>query len=181
MSRIIAGQWKGHPLPSFKRGPVRPTSSRTRTVLFDTLPDLTGFSVLDLFSGTGSLGFEALSRGATKLVSVDKQVGYINQQKAWIVEHQAGDHFKAYSMDAKRFLDKNDDQFDLIVLDPPYALEFEINFWEQMVRHLNENGWLVYECARRESFEMPVEIDLSPYRLKQMGDSVLHFYSRGNA
>lgn len=181
MSRIIAGHWKGHPLPVISRGPVRPTSSRTRTILFDTLPPLNQLKVLDLFSGTGSLGFEALSRGATGLTSVDKRSGYIRQQKQWISAHAATDRFESFSMDAYKYLTKFDSEFDLILLDPPYNLELILSFWGQLVRHLNSNGWLVYECGRREQFEMPDDLGVSLYKTKQMGDSKLHFYTRGNA
>ena len=180
MSRIIAGQWKRHPLPIFNRGPVRPTSSRTRTVLFDTLPNITDYTVADLFSGTGSLGFEALSRGARSLVSIDKQARYISQQKQWIRDHDAIDRFTGYAFDYQKYLKNTSDQsFDLILMDPPYDLEIKLAEWEQLVRHLNEQGWLVYECSQRRKFVMPDGIELDLYKTKQMGDSVLYFYSRG--
>lgn len=180
MSRIIAGQWKGHALPTFSRGPVRPTSSRTRTVLFDTLllPDQA--VVLDLFSGTGSLGFEALSRGAARLVSIDKHPDYIRQQKKWIKSHESEERYEGFATDAEKYMTRVQKDFDVIMLDPPYDLEFKSGFWQQLVRHLNANGWLVYECARRAAFEMPIEIEIAHYKSKQMGDSVLHFYRRGN-
>ena len=68
MTRIIAGEWRGHPLPKLKTGSVRPTTDRARTILFDTLRDVREMHVLDLYSGTGALGFEALSRGAVSLI-----------------------------------------------------------------------------------------------------------------
>lgn len=179
MSRVIAGHWKGHPLPVLHRGPVRPTSSRTRTVLFDTLPPLSQFHVLDLFSGTGSLGFEALSRGASHLTSVDKRPGYIREQKRWIGTHDAQNQFTSYALDVWKYLIKFDETFDLILMDPPYDLELDTPFWEKLVRHLNVNGWLVYECGQRENFEMQEDLGLTLYKSKKMGDSMLHFYTRG--
>ncbi|MCF7796330.1 MAG: RsmD family RNA methyltransferase [Lentisphaeria bacterium] len=181
MSRIIAGQWKGHPLPVFHRGPVRPTSSRTRTVLFDTLPELANFQVLDLFSGSGSLGFEALSRGALHLTSVDKRSGYLRQQIEWIRKHDAQDQFESFALEAEKYLTRFEQEFDLILLDPPYDLVLDNNFWERLVRHLNGNGWLVYECGERTNFEMKEDLCVTLYKSKKMGDSVLHFYRRGEA
>ncbi|MCF7800416.1 MAG: RsmD family RNA methyltransferase [Candidatus Marinimicrobia bacterium] len=181
MSRIIAGHWKGHPLPVLHRGPVRPTSSRTRTVLFDTLPPLSQFHVLDLFSGTGSLGFEALSRGARHLTSVDKRAGYLRQQREWIMTHDAQNQFDSFAMEAGKFLTKFEKEFHLILLDPPYDLELGSSFWAQLVRHLNSNSWLVYECGQRAEFEMQDDLGITLYKSKKMGDSMLHFYTRGNA
>ena len=180
MSRIIAGQWKGHALPIFNRGPVRPTSSRTRTVLFDTLALPENAIILDLFSGTGGLGFEALSRGASKMVSVDKQTHYIHGQKKWIRTHEADDRYEGFPIDVEKFIGKTDQYFDVILMDPPYDLQFKSDFWEHLVQHLNDQGWLVYECARRANFEMAVGINLSLYKSKQMGDSMLNFYRRGD-
>lgn len=180
MSRIIAGQWKGHSLPNLNRGPVRPTSSRTRTVLFDTLARPENAIFLDLFSGSGSLGFEALSRGAARLVSVDKQTKYIREQKIWIKAHEADHRYEGFPFEVDKFIAKTHEIFDVILMDPPYDLQFKADFWNQLVQHLKANGWLVYECARRANFEMPVGVELSPYKSKQMGDSVLNFYRRGN-
>ena len=72
--RIIAGSKKGRRLKVPQGLIVRPTSDRVREALFSMLGDVSGLSVLDLFAGTGALGAEALSRGASCLVCVEKKI-----------------------------------------------------------------------------------------------------------
>ena len=69
--RIIAGQYKGREVVSTKGHTTRPTTSYNRELIFSTLFDVTGLSVLDLFSGSGAFAFEALSRGANDACLVD--------------------------------------------------------------------------------------------------------------
>src|ERR1700728_2910160 len=71
--RIIAGLFKGHKLVSFDEDHIRPTTDRVKESVFNILtPMIEGARVLDLFSGTGNLGFEALSRGAVKVDMIEK-------------------------------------------------------------------------------------------------------------
>lgn len=71
--RIISGKYKGHPLVEFKADHIRPTTDRVKETLFNKLMfELEGTKVLDLFSGTGNLGIEALSRGAREVTFVEK-------------------------------------------------------------------------------------------------------------
>ncbi len=178
MSRIIAGKWKGHPLPILKHGPVRPTASRTRTVLYDTLRDVSGMTVLDLFSGCGSLGLEALSRGAGSLTSVDQQFTYIQMQKTWLKQHPGNYDYAGYSITISQYFSHHTEKFDLILIDPPYDFQLTGNQWCTLRGRLNPEGLLVYELANRLAFEMPLAADLQLYKAKRMGDTALHFYGQ---
>jgi len=147
MTRIIAGEWRGHPLPKLKTGSVRPTTDRARTILFDTLRDVRDMQVLDLYSGTGGLGFEALSRGAASLVSIDKDARYISAQKAWMKEREPA--FQAYIGDVRSVLKRIDRKFDLILADPPYAEGFSEEMVQLIETHAADDSTFVYESARR--------------------------------
>jgi len=147
MTRIIAGEWRGHPLPNLKQGVVRPTTDRARTILFDTLRDIRDYAVLDLFSGTGALGFEALSRGAASLVSIDIDRKYIDQQRMWIKTHEKP--YKAYVGDVERVLRKLMNKFDLILADPPYSEVISSSLLGLIENHTNQGATFVYERARR--------------------------------
>ena len=121
--RIVAGTFRGRKLASPPEG-VRPTSDRVREALFGRLGDLNGLAVLDLFAGTGALGFEAVSRGASELVCVDQ-----SSRAMATLEKNAGrlglegeiQCIRSPAQTALRRLHAEGRQFDLIFLDPPYA------------------------------------------------------------
>ena len=148
MTRIIAGEWRSHPLPKLTGGAVRPTTDRARTVLFDTLRNLRDLEVLDLFSGTGGLGFEALSRGASSLVSIDIDREYIQLQKQWIMTHPKP--FQAYAGDVAHVLQRLTDQFDLILADPPYQETMDQELIALIEAHAKPGARFVYERNRRD-------------------------------
>lgn len=149
MTRIIAGEWRGHPLPKLKTGSVRPTTDRARTILFDTLRDVREMRVLDLYSGTGALGFEALSRGAGSLVSIDQNPKYISTQKVWIKEREKP--FRAYIGDVHRVLNRLSEIFDLILADPPYAEVLSEKLIQSIEARSAPGTYFVYESARRDN------------------------------
>ena len=156
MTRIIAGEWRGHPLPRLKMGSVRPTTDRARTILFDTLRDVRDMHVLDLYSGTGALGFEALSRGAISLTSIDRESKYINEQKLWMRDRKK--EFKAYVGDVQGILRKLNQKFDLILADPPYADPLSSNIIHLIEVHASENAYFVYESARRDENNLSSDV-----------------------
>lgn len=126
--RIIAGQWRGVPLASVGKGDpgahLRPTPDRVRESLFSMLTHrdaIEGAHVLDLFAGTGALGFEALSRGAASAVFVEN--GRVGQKLIAenIKKLKADDQAQLKRMDATRPGALDDRTYDLIFLDPPYG------------------------------------------------------------
>lgn len=118
-TRIIGGTWRGRKLPI--AAGVRPTPNRVRETVFNWLaPNLLGARVLDLFAGTGALGFEALSRGAAHAVLVERNAATVQvlaEQRARL--DAAADVVHA---DAMRWLRQAADaRFDLAFLDPPFT------------------------------------------------------------
>lgn len=126
--RIIAGRWRGTPLVSVGKGDpashLRPTPDRVREALFSMLTHrgaVTGAHVLDLFAGTGALGFEALSRGAKAAVFVEN--GRVGQKLIGdnIAKLGARDTAKVLRGDATKLGAWPGPPFDLVFLDPPYG------------------------------------------------------------
>jgi 16S rRNA (guanine966-N2)-methyltransferase len=119
--RIIGGQWKRTKLPVASKPGLRPTPDRVRETLFNWLgQDLTGWRCLDAFAGTGALGFEAASRGATEVGLVEQDPALVLQLKKLQAQLQAqavrvvrGDGIAALKQQAP-------DSVDLVFLDPPF-------------------------------------------------------------
>lgn len=120
--RIIGGEWRGRRI-RFPAAPgLRPTSDRRRETLFNWLaPDLPGCRCLDLFAGSGALGFEALSRGADRAVLVEASREVAAALAASARTLAAGDRCRVVHARAERFLARAAEPFDLVFLDPPFA------------------------------------------------------------
>ncbi len=122
--RIISGKYKGHHLVSFKGDHLRPTTDRVKEALFNKIQfELEGAIVLDLFSGTGNLGLEAISRGAEKVVFVDENPKSIEILKKNIEKLKVEkSSYEIVTLDAFRFLKKSTDRkFNFIFIDPPFT------------------------------------------------------------
>lgn len=117
--RIIGGKHRGRKLKEFNIGGVRPTSDRAREALFNILSfEIAGSKFLDAFCGTGAIGLEAISRGATvTFVDADiKSIKLVNENISLIKEHG-----EIFSVSAEEFFKRNKTEFDIIFMDPPYA------------------------------------------------------------
>lgn len=124
--RIISGSHKGRRIQAPKNLPVRPTTDRAKESLFSILThhvDWEEASVLDLFAGTGNLSYEAASRGANRVLAVDRDakcVRFITQTAAALEMP-----VEARKSDVNTFLETWREPFDLILADPPYDLAQE--------------------------------------------------------
>lgn len=120
--RIIGGDWRGRRL-HFPGAPgLRPTSDRRRETLFNWLaPELAGARCLDLFAGSGALGFEAASRGAARVVQVEasREVAAALADSARALA--AGGRVQVVHARAARYLGRSPEPFDIVFLDPPFA------------------------------------------------------------
>ncbi|HTS54256.1 MAG TPA: 16S rRNA (guanine(966)-N(2))-methyltransferase RsmD [Burkholderiales bacterium] len=128
--RVIAGRWRSR-LLRFPDAPgLRPTPDRVRETLFNWLgQDLTGLICLDLFAGSGALGFEAASRGARQLVLLERDRRIVESLQGSARALQAGTPVdgtvEVVRSDALEFLAHDRRVYDVVFIDPPYA------FWEQ--------------------------------------------------
>ena len=119
--RIIGGHWRGRKLKFPDGEGLRPTMDRVRETLFNWLQaDIANARCLDLFSGSGALGFEALSRFATQVVMVDKNPQAITMLRSNLALLKA-DNAQVVQMDAAAYLQQeNIGPFDIVFLDPPF-------------------------------------------------------------
>lgn len=139
--RIIGGEWRGRKLTVPAAG-VRPTPDRVRETLFNWLAAvLPGAQCLDLFAGSGALGFEALSRGASYVLMVDKSRDIVSHLKEQLQQFggKHADVFQAKLPEDFAMLSRAPTkQFDVVFLDPPY----QANLLLPLCFYLEENGWL---------------------------------------
>ncbi|PCI52337.1 MAG: 16S rRNA (guanine(966)-N(2))-methyltransferase RsmD [Moraxellaceae bacterium] len=120
--KIIAGRWRGRPIKFLQLEGVRPTPNRIRETLFNWLaPTINDARCLDLFAGSGILGIEALSRGASECTFLDLSAEVCYQIKAQLNLLDAGSH-KVILSDTKSWLQSTapKNQYDIIFLDPPF-------------------------------------------------------------
>jgi 16S rRNA (guanine966-N2)-methyltransferase len=178
--RIISGISKGRKLaPVHGRG-IRPTSDRVKESIFNILGgDLEGKVVLDLFAGTGNLGIEALSRGARRVLFVER-----GRQALYLIERnlsQCGmaDRSEILPKDAMRaigVLNQRGEVFDLILMDPPYEKGLVKRMLEKLSnqRIFHTGSVLVVEHDRREPLP-PTIVGWDLIRQRQIGDTIISF------
>ena len=180
--RIIGGMLGGRRISPPARMPhTRPTTDRAREALFNILSnrlDLEGIVALDLFAGTGALGYELCSRGASRVVAVEKDPamhGFIRQTAALL----ALENHQALRMDAFLYLEGCSETFDLILADPPYELP-GLDRLPEMVfgrRLLSPDGYLVVEHGSHFAFPDRTELVLR----RNYGDSFFSFFHKPEA
>ncbi|GAA4712768.1 16S rRNA (guanine(966)-N(2))-methyltransferase RsmD [Brevibacillus fulvus] len=123
--RVIAGEHRGRPLNAVPGKGTRPTTDKVKESIFNMIgPFFEGGVVLDLYAGTGSLGIEALSRGAEKAVFVEmdaKAFSVVKQNVAALRLDERAEIYKIEASRALKVLGKRALQFDFVFLDPPYA------------------------------------------------------------
>jgi 16S rRNA (guanine966-N2)-methyltransferase len=118
--RIIGGRWRSRVLPVIEQKGLRPTPDRVRETLFNWLQAyVPGARCLDLFAGSGALGFEAASRGAAEVVMIEQQAAACKMLAENIKTLQAS-NISLHQQDALSWLKTNQQPFDLVFLDPPY-------------------------------------------------------------
>ncbi len=140
--RIIGGQWRSRQLQFTDAPGLRPTPSRVRETLFNWLQhDIINSRCLDLFAGSGALGFEAASRGANRVTQVEKNPQSCRQLKA-NAEKLNAKQIKIVQQDVFRFLTSVDEPYNIVFLDPPFAQ----NLTEQSCQWLEDKDWLSPEA-----------------------------------
>ena len=122
--RVVAGEFGGRPLKTLEGKTTRPTTDKVKGAIFNMIgPFFDGGRVLDLFSGSGSLAIEAISRGMSSavLVEKDRRAQAVIQENIKMTKSEK--QFQLLKMDAARALTQLTGKFDLVLLDPPYAKE----------------------------------------------------------
>lgn len=155
--RIISGKWRRRMLPILDADGLRPTGDRVRETLFNWLaPDIHNARVLDVFSGSGALGLEALSRGANFVQFIEANTHVAQQLRTNLATLEASpSSFDLHQGDALDWLEQqNQAAFDIVFIDPPFAGDY----WAQCISLLNQAQRLASEALIY--VESPIETKL---------------------
>ena len=171
--RVIAGKARRINLCSLPGLETRPTQDRTKETLFNVLnPYIADCNFLDLFSGSGAIGIEALSRGAKNAVFVEKNPSAISCIQKNLKSTKLEQDVKVYTMDAisciKR-LEMENQVFDVVFMDPPYNHEFEkeILFALHDSKIIHEDTLIVVEASNETKFDYVDKLKFEIMKVKQ--------------
>lgn len=154
---LVGGLWRRTPLAVADLGGLRPTPERVRETVFDWLRHLFGTfegrSALDLFAGSGALGLEAVSRGMAALDAVELDKVQAKNILQTVVKLSAGDIVRIHGEDAFGFLDRTTESYDVIFIDPPFALNLQDEAIRRALPRLKNEGILYVERTGRRTDE----------------------------
>jgi 16S rRNA (guanine966-N2)-methyltransferase len=143
--RIIGGQWRRSRVPVPRGDGVRPTPDRVRETLFNWLgQSLEGWRCLDLYAGSGVLGLEAASRGAVRVVSVERD-RRVAEALRGTATRLGAEQVTVVCAEARAWLGGSAERFDLVFVDPPYAGGELRRVLPEAARHVSPGGWLYAE------------------------------------
>ena len=183
--RVIAGSARGVRLSAPAGMQTRPTADRVKEALFSIIAsqrDLAGTRVLDICAGTGSLGIEALSRGAAFCCFIEQErpvLALLEKNLARTGLDNRGECLAHDAIKGLNLLSRQGKTFDIVFFDPPYSSNLYATVPEALssLSLLSDGGLLVAECSARiplaERYGMLVRIDRRVY-----GDTVLEFFVR---
>jgi len=177
--RVITGRYKGRTLRTVKDLSVRPATDRVRQTIFNMLAnrlEFDGALVLDLFAGSGSLGIEALSRGASRATFVESGREAASAIRENLATLGCDDDSDVYQVDALEFLGTETGSYDLVFADPPYAYEPTETlpraiFARRLVR---PGGYLIIEHSTDLQFSSTPLFDAGP--VKKFGRTLVTFF-----
>lgn len=162
--RVVSGKYRGKVLKEFELSTTKPTTDRVKESIFNLIQfDVADSIVLDLFSGTGALGIEAISRGAKKVYLIDN-----NSQAIKLIKENLkgieGD-FVVEQIDYESFLNSTKIKFDIVLLDPPYKTMCGVKAIELLIKNnlLNENAIIIFETSEENNFD----INFSGFEIKK--------------
>ena len=183
--KILTGYLKGRTLIFEPDAALRPTADKVRKAVFDVLQGFAaGKRVLDLYSGTGAMGFEALSQKASFVLFVEKDHPKIRRIEAALKRWHLEDSAEVLCMDALQAVERlklSGESFDLIFLDPPYGEGLAIETVREVAKAniLSEGGLVFVEAGKRE--DLPEELfGLKNVRDKKYGQTRMVIYRRSS-
>lgn len=178
--RIIGGEWRSRQLTFNDIPGLRPTPNRVRETLFNWLQnDIAGSRCLDLYAGSGALGFEAASRGAKAVVQVEQDANACRSLHENAVKLKAS-QIQIIQSDVFRYLSGNAEPFDIVFLDPSFGL----NLAAQTCQWLEDKGWLnshakIYvEVERKAKILEGLAQNWRPLKSKTAGEVGYHLFER---
>ena len=178
--RVIGGEAKGRRIKSFRNLGARPTTERVRSGLFSILDSygLQDRQALDLYSGTGSLGIEAISRGAKFVDFVESDRKRCSLIRDTLNDLGFSDRGKVYCMKAENAVEKFSRNYDLILMDPPYSLGPVHEILIKVGDLVLDNGLVVVGHSKRDSLENSYD-KMNMFTERQYGDTIVSIYRQG--
>jgi 16S rRNA (guanine966-N2)-methyltransferase len=140
------------------KGLVRPTGDLVRGAIFSSLfTQIVDAKVLDLFAGSGSHGFEAISRGAKKVVFIEKDPQTAYCIKTNIADLNVADFCELIIHEAVSYIMRaaNIQKYDLVFVDPPYKLQLESSFWNVLLEFMHKETIVIFRCDKKANFIIP--------------------------
>lgn len=178
--RIIAGKYKGRKLVNFKAKQIRPTTDRVKETIFNLLMfHIEEARVLDLFSGTGNLGIEALSRGAQHVDCVEKSSSSLKVIKENLKTLKIDDEISLIGSDVLSYIKTFKGQaYDIVFVDPPFTQKMAHDVMECISESLifDEQTKIVIESSRHERMDESY-MKLKRTHFKSFGDKFLSIFS----
>jgi 16S rRNA (guanine966-N2)-methyltransferase len=178
--RIIGGKWRGRKLSVLNSPGLRPTPDRVRETLFNWLaPEIHGAYCLDMFAGSGVIGFEALSRGASFVVMTDVSSAIVKHLQQELIRFKATDA-EIYQAKAPAGIKQPAQLFNMVILDPPFDRDLLLPscFYLEKSRFLAKNALIYLETNEPLSLEnLPSEWQV--LKNKQAGQ-VFYYLARRN-
>lgn len=180
--RVIGGEARGHHLKAVPGDSTRPITDRAKESLFNIIRiDLPGGAFLDLFAGTGSVGIEALSRGAGYVRFVDRERAAIDVIKHNLEHTRLGENADVQQGDAFALLKRTPDQpFDYVYIAPPQYKDM----WSRALTLLDENpawlvddAWVIAQLDPKEYQSLELT-HLAEFDQRKYGKTLLVFYER---
>jgi 16S rRNA (guanine966-N2)-methyltransferase len=179
--RILAGQFKGKNLSAGSDLSIRPITNRLKEIIFSVINDfIYDKIILDLFSGSGSLGIEAISRGAAHVTFVEKEKSSIRILTKNVNDLKVDQDFiKIINLDVMNFINRSNNKYNLIFSDPPFKYVFLQQLTNQIFfgKLLDLQGLMVIH----HEIDNPLQTENVPYSLlkqKKIGRSILSFISK---
>lgn len=153
--RVIAGSRKGHRIAAPKGEATRPTGDRVREAAFNLIGPVDDAIVLDLYAGSGAMGIEALSRGASSATFVESDSDAARTIKANL-DKLGLTGARVLQQDVGRFLREERRRYDLILIDPPYEMveSLQMTLSSHLPRLLADDGLVVYETRDKQHPEL---------------------------
>lgn len=177
--RIITGQARGCRLATLPGDDTRPTAERVKEAVFSIIQfEIEGRRVLDLFAGSGQMGLEALSRGASGCVFVDRNPHAVeiirqNQRASGLT---AGT--QVLCQDALSYLSRQHDRFDIVFLDPPYGVGLLEECLDKVVPFVNAGGVIL--CESGDKTQLPEQVgDFHLQKTYRYGKTYIWLYRPG--
>ncbi len=154
--RIVSGKYRGRIINPPKNLPVRPTTDMAKESLFNILNnhiDFQDLNALDLFSGTGNISYEFVSRGCNMVMAVEKDFACVRFIKKTVEKMQI-ENLIVIKQDVFKFVEFTNKTFDIVFADPPYKMN-DIGLMPDKILNstlLNTNGWLIFEHPKEYDF-----------------------------